>query len=83
MLERKHFIIFSVGLVALIYAIRLLDLQAFNNKYKEQAENNILDIEVVEPLRGVIFDRYRIEDLKSNQTGKQKRKADCGKQSCF
>jgi penicillin-binding protein 2 len=83
MLERKHFIIFSVGLVALIYAIRLLDLQAFNNKYKEQAERNILDIEVVEPLRGVIFDRYRVDDLKYNQTENPKGKLIVGNRAVF
>ena len=57
MLERKHFIIVSVFLIGFIYASRLLQLQFFSEDYATKAQNNILEIQRIDPLRGAIFDR--------------------------
>lgn len=57
MLERKHFILFSAILVAIVYATRLLYIQGFSVEYQQKAEKNIRVRSIEKPLRGMILDR--------------------------
>lgn len=58
MKENRIYIVQSVIiLVALIYVIRLFDLQILDTEYKEKAERNKSKKRVVYPYRGAIYDR--------------------------
>ncbi|MGB0523660.1 MAG: penicillin-binding protein 2 [Flammeovirgaceae bacterium] len=57
MLERRHFILFSAILIAIIYSARLLYIQGLSVDYKQKAEKNIRVRSVEKPLRGMILDR--------------------------
>jgi penicillin-binding protein 2 len=57
MFERKHLILFLVGAVALVYALQLMGLQVLDASYRDQADKNIRYRNVLQPLRGMIYDR--------------------------
>lgn len=55
--KRKYIIGGFVILMALIYAIRLFDLQINDSKYKKSADSNAFLKKTVYPSRGLIYDR--------------------------
>jgi penicillin-binding protein 2 len=54
---RKNIIRFIIGLIGLIFIIRLFILQVVDSTYKLTASNNVLRYETQFPARGLIFDR--------------------------
>ena len=56
-LRRKNIIIFLIAGVIVVYAIRLVTLQLFSDKYKSYADSNAFYKKIIYPARGVIFDR--------------------------
>ena len=59
MKERKYIIQFFVILIGLVYIIRLLNIQIFDDTYAKKAEDNIISREIQYPYRGVIYDRNK------------------------
>lgn len=55
--KRKYVIGGFIILIALIYAIRLFDLQINDEKYKQSADSNAFLKKTVYPSRGLIYDR--------------------------
>jgi penicillin-binding protein 2 len=55
--ERKRNIIGFIGIVVLIYMIRLFFLQIINNEYKISADNNAFLNKICYPSRGLMYDR--------------------------
>lgn len=55
--KRKYVIAGFLVLVALIYVVRLFDLQINDSKYKDYADNNAFLNKTVYPSRGLIYDR--------------------------
>ena len=53
-LEKRKYVI---GIIVLIYLIRLLVLQVGDDKYKESAESNAFLKRVIYPARGLMYDR--------------------------
>lgn len=57
-LEKRKFVIGGfVILIAIVYLIRLYDLQINDNKYREYADTNALLKKTIYPSRGLIYDR--------------------------
>lgn len=50
------FFIFLIA-VAAVFSIRLFNIQVISEEYKQYAESNVLQKQVVYPLRGLIYDR--------------------------
>jgi penicillin-binding protein 2 len=57
--NRKFIVSFIFILTGLIFLIRLLYVQVFNNKYKLDSANNVLRYITDYPARGLIFDRNK------------------------
>ena len=57
MFQKKHLLLFLVSAVAVVYAVKLMQLQVFDSGYRQQAEKNIRYRNVLQPLRGMIYDR--------------------------
>ena len=55
--KRKYIIGGFVVLIALIYLVRLFDLQLADEKYKQSADSNAFLKKTVYPSRGLIYDR--------------------------
>lgn len=55
--KRKYVIGGFIILIALIYAVRLFDLQINDEKYKQSADSNAFLKKTVYPSRGLIYDR--------------------------
>lgn len=55
--KRKYVIGGFIVLIALIYIIRLFDLQINDEKYKQSADSNAFFKKTVYPSRGLIYDR--------------------------
>ena len=55
--KRKYVIGGFLLLIALIYAVRLFDLQINDEKYKQSADSNAFFKKTVYPSRGLIYDR--------------------------
>ena len=54
----KQKILFGVFLfIALVYVIRLLTLQIFDDSYVRYAQNNVLQEQTIYPARGLLMDR--------------------------
>ena len=57
-LEKRKYVIGGLLIVlAVIYIFRLLELQVFETKYKENADSNAFLRKTVYPSRGQMFDR--------------------------
>lgn len=57
-LEKRKFVIIGLLLVFIvIFLIRLLELQVFDDKYKENADSNAFLRKTIYPSRGLIYDR--------------------------
>ena len=57
-LEKRKYVIYSfIIIVALIYLIRLFNLQINNDKYKAYADSNAFLKKTIYPSRGLIYDR--------------------------
>ncbi|PZX60827.1 penicillin-binding protein 2 [Hydrotalea sandarakina] len=57
--SRSRVIQILFGVVFIIIAAQLVNLQVFSKKYKLQAENNAIYRKVIYPDRGIIFDRKK------------------------
>lgn len=59
MQERKRYyiVLVALGLLVLVYMIRLFSLQVLNKTYKDKAEKNALRYITEHPARGLIYDR--------------------------
>ena len=55
--RRSYIIILVFILVALVFLIRLFNLQVMDSTYKQYATNNVLREVVQYPARGLIYDR--------------------------
>ena len=55
--KRKYVIGGFIALIALIYLVRLFDLQINDGKYKQSADSNAFLKKTVYPSRGLIYDR--------------------------
>ncbi|MDE7412873.1 MAG: penicillin-binding protein 2 [Muribaculaceae bacterium] len=55
--KRKYVIGGFIGIIVLIYIIRLFNLQVTNDKYKESADSNAFLRRIIYPSRGLIYDR--------------------------
>ncbi len=55
--KRKYIIGGFIALVALVYIVRLFDLQINDGKYKRSADSNAFLKKTVYPSRGLIYDR--------------------------
>lgn len=55
--KRKYIIGGFIIIIAIIYIIRLFNLQVIDSKYKESADSNALLRRTVYPSRGLIYDR--------------------------
>ncbi len=55
--DRKYIISGIIILISIIFIIRLLYLQVFDNKYKLSANNNSQRKVIIHPPRGLIYDR--------------------------
>lgn len=55
--KRKYVIGGFLVLIALIYAVRLFDLQISDSRYKQRADSNAFLKKTVYPSRGLIYDR--------------------------
>jgi penicillin-binding protein 2 len=56
--ENRRFFFFGLAVfIALIFLIRLSNLQVFDSTYRSEAENNIIQRNVEFPFRGLILDR--------------------------
>ena len=55
--KRKYVIGAFVVLIAIIYSVRLFDLQINDAKYKRSADSNAFLKKTVYPSRGLIYDR--------------------------
>ena len=55
--KRKYVICGFILLIALIYLVRLFDLQIQDSKYKRSADTNAFLKKTVYPSRGLIYDR--------------------------
>jgi len=55
--KRYYIVLIVIGLVALVYIIRLFNLQVMNRSYKEEANKNALRYITEHPARGLIYDR--------------------------
>lgn len=55
--SRKVMIIGMMILVVVVFLARLLHLQVFDETYKQFAERNVLQKQIVPPYRGLIYDR--------------------------
>lgn len=57
-LEKRRYVIGGfIVIIALIYIIRLIDLQVLDSKYKDYADSNAFLRKAVYPSRGIIYDR--------------------------
>lgn len=56
-LRRKNIIVLMIAGVFVIFALRLVSLQLFSDKYKSYADSNAFYKKIIYPSRGVIFDR--------------------------
>lgn len=57
-LEKRRYVISGfIVVIALIYICRLVNLQVFESKYKENADSNAFLRKAVYPSRGIIYDR--------------------------
>jgi len=56
--KRYRIITYIILFVALIYLLRLFQLQVLDKSYKKSAEKNALRIITEHPARGLIYDRY-------------------------
>ena len=57
-LERRKYIIGGIVIIlAIIYLIRLFELQVLDSKYKENADSNAFLRKTIYPSRGQMFDR--------------------------
>lgn len=54
---RKYVIGGFVGLIVIIYIVRLFTLQVTNDKYKENADSNAFLRRIIYPARGLMYDR--------------------------
>ena len=54
---RKNIIGVIFILISFIFIIKLFMIQVINSKYKFSANNNVLRYDVLEPVRGLVFDR--------------------------
>ena len=52
-------VIFKIilGLVLIIFSLRLFYLQVYNSEYRTLSEENIVHLETIYPSRGIIYDR--------------------------
>lgn len=57
MLERKSIIQLIIIAIGLVFVVRLFFIQAVDNKYKDEAQQNVLRKVVEYPYRGLIHDR--------------------------
>ena len=55
--HRKYVIYTILGIVGIIFILRLLYIQVINDKYKLSASNNVLRYVTDYPARGLIYDR--------------------------
>ena len=55
--KRYYIIIALIGLLAVIYLVRLFSLQVMNKTYKDKANQNALRYITEHPARGLIYDR--------------------------
>lgn len=55
--KRKYVIGGFIIIIALIYVIRLLNLQVIDSKYKDEADSNAFLRKAIYPSRGIIYDR--------------------------
>lgn len=55
--NRRVAIIAAVLLVGIAFLVRLFMVQVLNDDYKVFAENNVLQKQIVTPLRGMVYDR--------------------------
>ncbi len=55
--QRKYVIGGLIVVIAIIYIFRLLELQVFDSKYKENADSNAFLRKTIYPSRGQIYDR--------------------------
>lgn len=55
--KRYYIVLIVIGIVALVYLIRLFNLQVMNRSYKEEANKNALRYITEHPARGLIYDR--------------------------
>lgn len=55
--KRKYVIGGFIALIAIIYGIKLYDLQISDSKYKESADSNAFLKKTIYPSRGLIYDR--------------------------
>jgi penicillin-binding protein 2 len=55
--SRHRVIVFFVLFIAVVFFIRLLHLQVFADKYKQFAEDNVLERKIIKPPRGLMYDR--------------------------
>ena len=55
--KRKYVIGGFIALIALIYLVRLFDLQINDSRYKQSADSNAFLKKTVYPSRGLIYDR--------------------------
>ncbi len=55
--QKKYIIGFVIGLIGLIFLIRLFYIQVYNDTYKLDSRNNVLRYITDYPARGLIYDR--------------------------
>lgn len=58
--DRYKVIVVSFIGIALIFAIKIFYIQVINQEYKFSAKNNVLRYEILQPTRGLIYDRDSI-----------------------
>ena len=54
---RKNVVALFFIAVSIIFLVKLFYIQVLNEEYKFSAKNNVLRYDVLQPVRGLVFDR--------------------------